>query len=489
MRTDKLSLVIGYCGLFCVTVPYAAQSQDAALVWMHLIMAVILLFSTMTVMWRGNRVNLIGGVFCARYTVTSLFGMARVIYLGSFTSDEIVWCYSVTTVAAILIAMGHICARTFRSANSVHLSEPALHSRYTEKPRPGAFLALVLASAASWAANIAAQGGLRSYLAASYGLRVANTPPHFLLMAMFIEFPLYYLTWGVLLSPEYRRLRPAALLWVALSVARFLAEGRSGFILFAALVPVMIMYLRDYAVPRRVSRAIMLAVVGAMVGLVVSSAVRFGRSREPEAVPFVGRGFVERVVASSTFDACEHLIRVNSFYRDSKMNGINIVAPFISWIPRRLWPQKPVQLGRRIVIDIYGAPADTPISFPVHLLGDFSADFGMIGVLSLPFMVGVLLGIVDSRYHRRWNHMRLSGTRMAEYVAVGLSLSSMCNSFSSGLLGALYMMPFWLLWKRLNMLRPENTRNPIEPRAKLHGLGEYACVTPQHRTRRTQLNS
>ncbi|NMC63413.1 MAG: oligosaccharide repeat unit polymerase, partial [SAR324 cluster bacterium] len=109
-----------------------------------------------------------------------------------------------------------------------------------------------------------------------------------------------------------------------------------------------------------------------------------------------GSDELSSLVYGRTFDALENSIRITETYEPGEHLGLNIIVyPATNFVPRSLWPGKPIGLGKRIMFDIYGAPANTPVSFVPGLIGEFYVDFGYFGILIFGLLFGFIIKKID----------------------------------------------------------------------------------------------
>lgn len=230
-------------------------------------------------------------------------------------------------------------------------------------------------------------GGVSNYVFQSYGTR--NDP------TMSYMFVLRGIAKGSLTTIVLARMvflkRPYISWLVYFMIIVFsVIDGSTGFLLTIPLQFGVLFFFKLISQNkfRKINRLVLIILLFLPLGFLLSSTTRLARSGSDDMVSlFYGR----------TFDALENTIRINSFYSPGETLGINtFVYPLVTnIIPRKIWPSKPVGLGRQIMWDIYGAPDDTPVSFVPGFLGELYVDFGyVLGVLVFGFF-GIIVRILD----------------------------------------------------------------------------------------------
>ncbi len=81
--------------------------------------------------------------------------------------------------------------------------------------------------------------------------------------------------------------------------------------------------------------------------------------------------------------------------------GYSLLTPWVVFVPRSMWPSKPVPWGRDLAWK-YGYRHDTVVSVAATVQGEGYVNFGWLGWASFPFAFGALIG---------WTFRRLQSPR------------------------------------------------------------------------------
>jgi len=197
-------------------------------------------------------------------------------------------------------------------------------------------------------------------------------------------------------------------------------EGSTG-ALIGLLVPIVVFFVLDRLKNRKLLQLnwiVFAAVILLAVVVSYTAVVRIKRSGSDE---------LSSLVYGRTFDALENSIRITETYEPGEHLGLNIIVyPAVNFVPRSLWPEKPIGLGRRIMFDIYGAPSYTSVSFAPGLLGEFYADFGYFGILVFGSLFGLILKRIDYGILRSLNAGRVGSCFLL--LSLALLSSNIPNS-------------------------------------------------------------
>jgi hypothetical protein len=207
---------------------------------------------------------------------------------------------------------------------------------------------------------------------------------------------------------------PVTVLVLTLAVAGLLiaASGSRGNVLFLGLHSYFILHygLEDRPALRRAAKA---AIVGAMpvvlmtilvqtlyrdTGLEAAQTMLAIEDRAQEAVNaiFDHLSFNDEVqFVLSTYDQPEVRIR-----------GHSLLTPLIAFVPRTIWPEKPIPWGRELAWR-YGYQFDTTVSLAATVPGEGYANFGLIGWILFPFGFAFAIGWTSYFLHSGRDDTRL----------------------------------------------------------------------------------
>lgn len=148
-----------------------------------------------------------------------------------------------------------------------------------------------------------------------------------------------------------------------------------------------------------------LATVGVVsaIAILVSVGVWRQYSQKGEIVDTTfGAAVVNNTVASGNFLSLDRtaLIIDRMSDRSDWQFGMSYLNTFFAPIPRTLWPEKPeLGLGLFVKRELYGRPTYTN-GYPAGLLGEAFINFGVTGLLVIPFLAGAMLKILFNSFKK-----------------------------------------------------------------------------------------
>lgn len=133
--------------------------------------------------------------------------------------------------------------------------------------------------------------------------------------------------------------------------------------------------------------------------------------------------------------------------------GATLVTVFIAWIPRELWPNKPVtNVDNTIGIKVFGANTYGSGAVPPGLIAEMYWNFWIPGVILGCFLIGFILKIMNQTILDNISNINMVIIYVSNFMFIGLSLIG--SSFSSVLIGVLQtFIPLVLI---LNYIRKKN---------------------------------
>jgi oligosaccharide repeat unit polymerase len=140
-----------------------------------------------------------------------------------------------------------------------------------------------------------------------------------------------------------------------------------------------------------------------------------------------------------------HIIK----YVDSKSSfkyGSSYTWIILSFIPRSIWPSKPVNIDTEIGIKIYGANSYGSGAVPPGLIAESYWNFGYIGIIFIPFIIGIILKKLTNFFNSKRNNINLLIIYVTCFMSIGLALFG--SSISSSVVGILYyIVPYLIFFK------------------------------------------
>ncbi|MFN3683607.1 MAG: hypothetical protein ACK41F_06685 [Fimbriimonadaceae bacterium] len=373
-----------------------------------------------------------------------LFGVS--FWQSSYRPDSVERALWLSLGFAGLVAAGYRCTAPLRAeapANPRPVGEPG----WTIAAFALAFLGF--AGLGLLARSVLEAGGLANYLLLRNTL-AAGEGPSLILIALWQAIPALILA-EVLArraaSVPVGRWKLALFAALAVAVAVGLFQGSRTKALFPLLAAGMVwVALQPGELPRRFKLALLgsvgaLALVGGVLGIARES-VAAGRAVRSEA--FAGPRLV-----TEAFREYENLwYLLDHEARLKPLGGSTFLAGFVFWVPRSIWPDKPLGGGPEIVNFIWPwgyepGRKDNRSSITPGLMAEGFMNFGAPGVLLAGGFYGLLLGLL-ARVWARTRSACLAG------LAVCLSLRGaefLGMEFFGGLFNLLAVaLPFLVAW-------------------------------------------
>jgi len=262
----------------------------------------------------------------------------------------------------------------------------------------------LLASLVGGAISVDYQGGLMAMLGRGYGM--GRSGPMFTAVFLMLLLSTMLLAWRVIGSVAPNRWAIATLVsllgfeivWWGI----LLGQRKWLFHLFFGLVTMFLLRRGTRAIPRFVLPTILVALViylsvwGSVRGRPVADLATGSNDAHYGETESMGHGYIEGIAgpfgaACLTFEVFPDI--------EPFRHGQTPLVALLSPIPRAVWPDKPIGLGKEITRYIggyYGLFYDPTQSFSITptIVGDLYANFGVTGILLGGLFVGILLRAV-----------------------------------------------------------------------------------------------
>ena len=458
---DRGLFLVATLVLFIITFPYILVTNELAIIILHLVLSASTVWIAYTVTFGYNTIRYLSGLFFAFWYAANCFGFARLITVTEFSSGEVVFIYLLTLIAVWGCALGCLASIPRRKKTRSFLGM-ALVPRIRQIST-SLYLWLFTLTVMFAGVEIHFAGGLKDFFLSPYAeIYPPGTENFFFVLRQLLFNGFYYLS----LAVAFDRTKSKFAKWlgwtyVFIFYSLAIMRKNTGVLCTAPIVPWLYLYSCYYNVGIRRRHPLIigkrsvilgLAVGVFLVGFVIAHGVRFTRG-EGKIVHFLNVlqdvHVVDSLIKSRTFDHIENFGRILRHYKGNYSFGKNLIQPFVNFIPRAIWQAKPVGLGRRIVIEIYGAPYDTPVSFATSMLGDFYVDFGLIGVIVMPFLMGIVLGSVERLFTTYRQNVYVSFI----YLNTAIVFLNLVPTFSGFGIRYIYMLAFWHMVSVLSRIK------------------------------------
>lgn len=315
-------------------------------------------------------------------------------------------------------------------------------------------VSLMIISLFSLVSFINIQGGLfsiesmSSYRGVSDTLSEASTHSYLRLLVSFSGINMYLIT--VWISCFKKRKYLSYTLWI-ISFLTFIFFNfyisQRGAVVFALVRMIAISYyLNGYKLPK------MKMVFGLILALgmfQVMSAIRSFSEVESKDVKFsILKALEPAVLTTNMIDVSKTAHIINAI--PSKLDyeyGATLTTILIAWIPRELWPDKPVtNVDNTIGMKVFGATTYGSGGVPPGIFAELYWNFWIPGVIAGCFILGFLLKIINQTILNNIENPNVVVIYVVNFMFLGLAFIG--SSFSSVLIGVLQtLIPTILILK------------------------------------------
>lgn len=347
-----------------------------------------------------------------------LLGFIRVKFWNFFTIEEIISAFLLLTLSLFLLAIFYDFSPRIkdRRVQRILTELDSIYSSYH-------FMILCLVLYLMFIAyKIIITGGILNFIIASYAERNDPSISYLFFVGSLIKSALLIATYT-----NFSKKRFFSSIFV-LAVVMLIStiEGNTGS-LVGLFMPLIVFFLLKLIKRKKLIKLnwfVALAFIISILSVSYAAYVRIERS---------GSDSFSSIIYGRTFDALENSIRIMNKYEAGSHFGVNtVVYPLLNFIPRKFWKNKPIGLGRKIVIDIYGAPKDTPVSFAPGFLGEVYVDFGYVGIAIFGLLVGLIIKNFDILVIEEMSNNRNGSTFLL--ISISLLSSVIPNSLQGFLL-------------------------------------------------------
>jgi len=341
----------------------------------------------------GIRKNLIYLFAFISWLLYNALGFYHVTYVNTYIEDSyITRVYLLLILSTILILLPILIAKKhvrkgFKRLRNLRLSYNAI-------------LLFLLISVGFQLYMISSAGGFDAYTNASYGAKVDSGLRTFFQLfgailgsvGMFIM-PLIFGNYGI-------KKKIVAISYLLFGLILSVIGGHSSGLLGTALS----LFIFGYFSTNKKSTHLKLrtfALVAIPLGIIGGILIRMNRSDMSEFSLDSLNGSVTEIMVSPTFDNV-----VNCGYVLENMEPVNapeqFIYPFVNFLPRAVFPWKPMELGRIVGMKYVGTTEESLAGFIPSPVGEFYYDFGYIGIIFGMLFVGFVIGYVQEKLNRTY---------------------------------------------------------------------------------------
>lgn len=238
-------------------------------------------------------------------------------------------------------------------------------------------------------------GGFAQYFYSSYGAKVDDNMRTFFQLfggifgnAGMFAFPLIFGNYG-------RSKKLVGITFIMFELLMSIIGGHSsGMIsLFLGLFIFGYFATNNYKVQNKLR---MFALIAIPVGIIGGILLRINRKDMANFSLDSLHGSVTEIMISPTFDNISNLGYVLENLKPEYSPG-QFIYPFINFLPRSVFPWKPMELGRIVGMNSLGTSEDSLAGFIPSPIGEFYYDFGYMGIILGMLFVGFVIGYVQEK--------------------------------------------------------------------------------------------
>ncbi|MFP9112558.1 O-antigen polymerase [Flavobacterium sp. RHBU_3] len=372
---------------------------------------------------RDIKKNFIYFYFFLQWFIYNGFGLVRISYLETFRSEEIYLSYMAIIGATFLFFIG------IRFSNFVKVSRFEFLERQSISKSVYYTIAGIYALYNLYVFSLS--GGFINYLFSDYQDKAPEgmKTTVFILSGIFGYFKYLNITYFF----ERDKNSPPKIVvygFFLFTLVNVFSSGAS----LGVLSILLVIYLYKYCLTNQdkiqqianLKKYLYLILGG---GVLLGLLIRFNRTDLSSFSFAVLDNAQEEVLASPTFDSAGNFImvcnRLEPLYEPNQ-----VIYPFVNFLPRVLFPWKPMELGRIISYQFYGFLDDEIGGFAPTPMGEFYYDFGVpgivLGVIGMGFVLGIVQKKLNATKDNKWKWMflvtllSLLGTIPAWYTGFGV---------------------------------------------------------------------
>ncbi|WP_394531508.1 O-antigen polymerase [Priestia aryabhattai] len=328
--------------------------------------------------------------FFTYWSIIMSLGIFRLGYLNIFDLQQVDQCLIVVIFSSILIYLGIALGKNFQ-VKSIKLLHDANISSITYYILLSMNLFFILI-------RFYFAGGVSEYLTSDYQAKVPTSLQtlFFILKTLLTNFD--YLNLVFVIGNRKKVITKIARIYFCISILNIFASGGSTGILFLllSLILLKLFMSKTRIEEKKISKKIVpVGVIGVIVGVLI----RFNRTNYGEFNFNILGEAINKMIATATFDCLENYIKVTT-QLSPKYIPEQLIYPFVNFLPRDVFPWKPLELGRVIADTYYNFGGGLIGGFAPSPMGEFYFDFGYFGIIVGMLAIGCFLGIMQKKINR-----------------------------------------------------------------------------------------
>lgn len=259
---------------------------------------------------------------------------------------------------------------------------------------------LIFASIGLSVFQIYLAGGWHNFVYAAYGQKTDSSYLTFFNLFSGIATNTLYLILPVLCFYTKSSIKILAVVYFIFSIVMGSINGSSLSIFNPLLALFTFKYLttHDSYKKRKLKKYFVMALIAGVVGGIL---IRQNRSDNENFSFNVLDNAMEDVLMSSTFDNITNLQKILDLSPQGSVG--QFIYPYVNYLPRSVFPWKPMEMGRIISYKFKDMDEDKFIGFLPSPIGEFYYDFGFLGVIIGMLFVGFVLGWLQEKMNRTYN--------------------------------------------------------------------------------------
>lgn len=179
------------------------------------------------------------------------------------------------------------------------------------------------------------------------------------------------------------------------------------------------------------------SIILSAVGIVSAILIRFNRASDTFSFDVLREAY-KLIATTSTFDSMYYLSMVLKNLAP-QYSIEQFIFPFVFWIPRSIFPFKPVELGRIVAITFRGFSDELNGGYAVTPIAEFYFDFSFLGIICGMLFIGILIGVIQKKITYSEN-TQLGLVVMLMFMFATGSLATSWSSIGSNYVSILIFM-------------------------------------------------